>query len=89
KLCIVAAVIYHTKANENACAHLRCIKRTGKCLKKAGVRVRHMPPATASKKCLPVIPCCMLGSETCEEKLCCFVRFHECTKRLGDKKDRK
>ena len=39
------------------------------------------------KKCLPIIPCCMLGSETCEEKLCCFVRFGECLKKLGDKKD--
>ena len=29
------------------------------------------------------------GSKTCEEKLCCFVRFHECTKRLGDEKDKK
>ncbi|XP_073259467.1 uncharacterized protein [Porites lutea] len=87
KLCIVGAVICHKRANEDACAHLACIKKTGKCLKEAGVNVCHMPPAI--KKCLPVIPCCILGSKTCEEKLCCFVRFHECTKRLGDEKDGK
>ena len=44
KLCIVKAVICHKRAGEDACAHLECIKRTGKCLHDAGVRLHHLPP---------------------------------------------
>ncbi|KAJ7375204.1 hypothetical protein OS493_001947 [Desmophyllum pertusum] len=82
KLCIVAAIICHKKAGEDACEHLECIKKAGICLHAAGVK---LPPFI--KPCLPIIPCCLLGSESCEEKLCCFVRFGECLKKLGDKKD--
>ena len=41
-------MICHKRANEDACAHLACIKKTGKCLKEAGVNVCHMPPAIVS-----------------------------------------
>ena len=41
------------------------------------------------KKCLPIIPCCLEGSDSCEEKLGCFVKFGNCAKVLGDEKDRK
>lgn len=41
------------------------------------------------KKCLPIIPCCLEGSDSCEEKLGCFVKFGKCAKVLGDEKDRK
>ena len=41
-------MICHKRANEDACAHLACIKKTGKCLKNAGVNVCHMPPAIVS-----------------------------------------
>ncbi|CAH3047253.1 unnamed protein product, partial [Porites evermanni] len=83
KVCIVAAVICHKKAGDDACAHLQCIKTTGLCLKRAGVGIKDLPPNV--RKCLPIIPCCLLVSESCEEKLCCFVRFGECAKKLGDK----
>ncbi|KAJ7393036.1 hypothetical protein OS493_008322 [Desmophyllum pertusum] len=82
KLCIVKAVLCHKKAGEDACEHLECIKKTGICLHGAGVE-----PPPFMKKCLPIIPCCLIASETCEEKLCCFVRFGECLGKLGDKKD--
>ncbi|KAL9973873.1 hypothetical protein ACROYT_G020379 [Oculina patagonica] len=85
KLCIARAVVCHKKAGDDACEHLKCIKSTGECLKCAGVRYHHLPDNM--KKCLPIIPCCLLASKTCEEKLCCFVRFGECAKRLGDAKD--
>ena len=41
-------MICHKRANEDACAHLACIKKTGECLKKAGVKVCQMPPAIVS-----------------------------------------
>ncbi|KAL9973876.1 hypothetical protein ACROYT_G020382 [Oculina patagonica] len=85
KFCIGGALFCHKNAGEDACGHLKCIKGTGECLKCAGVRLHHLPDNV--KKCLPIIPCCLLASETCEEKLCCFVRFGECSKRLGDAKD--
>ncbi|KAL9973888.1 hypothetical protein ACROYT_G020395 [Oculina patagonica] len=85
KLCIVAAIACHKRAGDDACEHLKCIKRTGVCLHNAGVRVQHLPDNM--KKCLPIIPCCLLFSKSCEERLCCFVRFGECAKRLGDAKD--
>ncbi|XP_078371286.1 uncharacterized protein LOC144654920 isoform X2 [Oculina patagonica] len=82
KRCIAAAVKCHKKAGDDACKHLRCISRTSRCLRRAGMR-----PTPQMRKCFPVIRCCMLYSKTCEERLCCFVRFAECLKRLGDKKD--
>ncbi|XP_020605330.1 uncharacterized protein LOC110044147 [Orbicella faveolata] len=85
KFCLVGAIMCHKKAGDDACAHLECIKKTGKCLHEAGLRLHHLPDFV--QKCLPIIPCCLLASETCEEKLCCFVRFGECAKTLGDKKD--
>ncbi|KAL9973858.1 hypothetical protein ACROYT_G020364 [Oculina patagonica] len=82
KRCIAMAVVCHKRAGDDACAHLQCIRQTSICLHRAGVR-----PTPNMRKCFPVIRCCMLYSKTCEERLCCFVRFAECLKRLGDKKD--
>ena len=48
KLCIGVAVICHHRAGDDACKHLKCIKITGKCLHKAGVRLHHLPPAMVS-----------------------------------------
>lgn len=81
--CAKKAVICHKIAGNNSCEHLECIKETGCCLKVAGLQYQHLPEPL--KKCLPVIPCCMLTAKSCEEKLCCFVRFGECARRFAYK----
>ena len=48
KICLVGAVVCHKKAGDDACAHLDCIEKTGKCLKKAGLRLHHLPPFVVS-----------------------------------------
>ena len=37
-------MICHKRAGDDACAHLKCIKRTGLCLKAAGVGIGDLPP---------------------------------------------
>ncbi|XP_068700862.1 uncharacterized protein [Montipora foliosa] len=78
--CLRKAVVCHKEAGNDACEHLQCIKETGCCLHVAGLRLVHLPPSVL--KCLPIIPCCMLASRTCEERLCCLVRFGECARRF-------
>ncbi|XP_020605128.1 uncharacterized protein LOC110043963 isoform X2 [Orbicella faveolata] len=85
KICIGLAVICHKTAKDDACRHLKCIELTSKCFAKAGLTIEDLPENM--KKCLPIIPCCLVGSGSCEEKLCCFMRYGECLKELGDKEE--
>ncbi|CAH3020854.1 unnamed protein product, partial [Porites evermanni] len=87
KHCVAEAIKCHIAADEDACGHLKCIKSTACCLYVAGLRIKHLPEPV--KKCLPIIPCCLEGSDSCEEKLGCFVKFGNCAKVLGDEKYRK
>ena len=48
KFCLVGAFICHKKAGDDACAHLGCIKKTGKCLHAAGLRLHHLPDFVVS-----------------------------------------
>ena len=48
KFCLVGAFICHKKAGDDACAHLDCIKKTGKCLHAAGLRLHHLPDNVVS-----------------------------------------
>ena len=59
KLCLVGAFICHKKAGDDACAHLECIKKTGKCLHAAGLRLHHLPDFVVSTG-LSYISCCQI-----------------------------
>jgi len=48
KFCLVGAFKCHKKAGDDACAHLDCIEKTGKCLHKAGLRLHHLPDFVVS-----------------------------------------
>ena len=62
KVCIVAAVICHKKAGDDACAHLQCIKRTGLCLKRAGVGIKDLPPNVVSWLACATAGNCVVGN---------------------------
>ena len=53
KICLVGAIICHKKAGDDACAHLECIKKTGKCLHEAGVRLHHLPDNVVNAELRP------------------------------------
>lgn len=78
---VIKCAIQFTRCKKraaNSCDVLGCIKKFGICL--AGQNVQLPKPVEESvKECLPLIPYCLkLSGESCDEKLCCFVRFKEC-----------
>ena len=74
KFCLVGAFICHKKAGDDACAHLDCIKKTGKCLHTAGLRLHHLPDFVVSTKLFqPIIS--PLTNVSYQGNYFCFLAF--------------
>ena len=58
KICIGLAILCHKKAKDDACKHLKCIKLTGKCFKKAGLRIEDLPENMVNTVLYIIVLCC-------------------------------